>query len=144
MGVKMSETIPEAPLDLACGKCGCPRQVRTQTVLQDPDPAAKTRCTFLETVCPACGTATQFLVFTEPGWTVQDGARQEIACPCGGTLFRDAERDTPAERIERGTSVAYHDLACARCGRGGTLFIFSGPDVITDQEREALLAGPAP
>ncbi len=137
----MSETIPDTPLDLACGKCGCSRQVRTQTVLQDPDLAAKTRCTFLETVCPACGTATQFLVFTEPGWTVQDGARQEIACPCGGTLFRDAERDAPAERIERGTLVAYHDLTCSACGRRGPLFIFSGPDVLPAPERAALLMG---
>lgn len=137
----MTDPQAPAPLDLVCGTCGCPRQVRTSALIQEPDPAAKTRYAYIETACPACGTATEYLVFLEPGWTVQDGARQEIACPCGGTLFRDAERDTPAERIERGTSVAYHDLACARCGRGGTLFIFSGPDVITDQEREALLAG---
>ena len=135
----MREPIPEAPLDLVCGKCGCPRQVRTSALIQEPDPAAKTRYAYIETACPACGTATEYLVFLEPGWTVQDGARQEIACPCGGTLFRDAERDAPAERIERGTLVAYHDLTCSACGRRGTLFIFSGPDVLPPLERAALL-----
>lgn len=140
----MSETLPEAPLDLACGKCGCPRQVRTRALIQEPDPAAKTRYAYIETACPACGTETQFLVFLEPGWTVQDGARQEIACPCGGTRFRDAERDTPAERIERGTLVAYHDLTCSACGRAGLAFVFSGPNVFTEQERQDLLAGRTP
>ena len=135
----MREPIPEAPLDLVCGTCGCPRQVRTSALIQEPDPAAKTRYAYIETACPACGTATEYLVFLEPGWTVQDGARQEIACPCGGTLFRDAERDAPAERIERGTLVAYHDLTCSACGRRGTLFIFSGPDVLPALERAALL-----
>ena len=139
MGDKMSETIPEAPLPLTCPKCGCPRQVRTRALLQDPDPAAKTRYTYLQTACPACGSETEYLVFLEPGWTVQDGDRQEIACPCGGTLFRDPDRDTPAERIERGTLVAYHDLTCSACGRRGTLFVFSGPDVLPPLERAALL-----
>ena len=137
----MSETIPDTPLPLFCANCGCPRQVRTTALVQDPDPAAKTRYAYIETACPACGTATEYLVFLEPGWTVQDGARQEIACPCGGTLFRDAERDAPAERIERGTLVAYHDLTCSACGRRGTLFVFSGPDVLPPLERAALLMG---
>jgi hypothetical protein len=144
MGDKMSETIPEAPLPLPCPRCGCPRQVRTTALVQDPDPAAKTRYTYLKTACPACGSETEFLVFTEPGWIVQDGARQEIACPCGGTRFRDAERDTPAERIERGTMVAYHDLTCSECGRASVVFVFFGPDILTGQERSDLLAGPAP
>ncbi len=52
MGDKMSETIPEAPLPLFCANCGCPRQVRTRALLQDPDPAAKTRYTYLQTACP--------------------------------------------------------------------------------------------
>ena len=85
MGDKISETIPEAPLPLFCANCGCPRQVRTRALLQDPD------------------------------------------------------RDTPAERIERGTLVAYHDLTCSACGRRGTLFVFSGPDVLPPLERAALL-----
>lgn len=139
----MSETLPEAPLDLVCGTCGCPRQVRTSALIQEPDPAAKTRYAYIETACPACGTATEYLVFLEPGWTVQDGARQEITCPCGGTLFRDAERDAPTERIERGTLVAYHDLTCSACGRRGLAFVFSGPNVFTEQERQDLLAGRA-
>lgn len=144
MGDKMSETIPEAPLPLTCPKCGCPRQVRTRALLQDPDPAAKTRYTYLQTACPACGSETEYLVFLEPGWTVQDGDRQAIACPCGGTLFRDPDRDTPAERIERGTLVGYHDLTCSACGRAGLAFVFSGPNVFTEQERQDLLAGRAP
>ena len=144
MGDKMSETIPEAPLPLFCANCGCPRQVRTRALLQDPDPAAKTRYTYLQTACPACGSETEYLVFLEPGWTVQDGDRQEIACPCGGTLFRDPDRDTPAERIERGTLVGYHDLTCSACGRAGLAFVFSGPNVFTEQERQDLLAGRAP
>ena len=138
----MSEKMNETQVPLTCGKCGCVRQVRTQFLVQTPPPeGAKTICTYIKTACPACGSETEHLIFADPGWTVQDGDRQAITCPCGGTLFRDAERDTPAERIERGTSVAFHDLTCARCGRGSTLFIFSGPDVLTDQEREALLAG---
>lgn len=144
MGDKMSETIPEAPLPLTCPKCGCPRQVRTRALLQDPDPAAKTRYTYLQTACPACGSETEYLVFLEPGWTVQDGDRQAIACPCGGTLFRDPDRDTPAERIERGTLVGYHDLTCSACGRTTVTFLFSGPNVFTEQERQDLLAGRAP
>lgn len=137
-------TDPQAAAPLACGKCGCPRQVRTQTALQDPDPAAKTRYTYLKTVCPACGNETEFLVFLEQGWGVQDGDQQRIACPCGGTLFQDAARDTPAERIERGTLVGYHELACAECGRESILFTFSGQQVLTDLERQSLLSGGAP
>lgn len=143
MGDKMSETIPEAPLPLTCPKCGCPRQVRTRALLQGPDPAAKTRYTYLQTACPACGSETEYLVFLEPGWTVQDGDRQAIACPCGGTLFRDPDRDTPAERIERGTLVGYHDLTCSACGRTTVTFLFAGQNVFTEQERQDLLAGRA-
>lgn len=144
MGDKMSETIPEAPLPLTCPKCGCPRQVRTRALLQDPDPAAKTRYTYLQTACPACGSETEYLVFLEPGWTVQDGDRQAITCPCGGTLFRDPDRDTPAERIERGTLVAYHEVTCSACGRASIAFVFAGLNVFTEQERQDLLAGRVP
>jgi ribosomal protein S27E len=141
----MTDQQAAAPLVLTCGKCGCSRQVRTQTALQeDPDPAAKTRYTYLKTVCPACGNETEFLVFLEPGWTVQDGDQQEIACPCGGTRFQDAERDTPTERIERGTLVGYHELTCVACGRESIVFTFSGSDVLPDLERQSLLSGRAP
>jgi len=47
----MSETIPEAPIALTCTNCGCSRQVRTTALVQDPDPAAKTRYTYLRTAC---------------------------------------------------------------------------------------------
>ena len=135
-----------APLPLTCARCGCSRQVRTRAILQAPDPAAKTGFTYLRTACPACGSETEYLVFLEPGWTVQDGDRQEIACPCGGTLFQDPARATPAERIERGTLVGYHELTCSACGRECIAFVFAGSDVLTEQERQDLLVegSPAP
>ena len=141
----MSEKMNETQVPLTCGKCGCVRQVRTQFLVQTPPPeGAKTICTYIKTACPACGSETEHLIFADPGWTVQDGDRQAIACPCGGTLFRDPDRDTPAERIERGTLVGYHDPTCSACGRESIAFVFSGPNVFTEQERQDLLAGRAP
>lgn len=126
----------ETQVGLSCQTCGCIRQVRTAAFLQDPVPGAKTRFTFLQTACPACGAATQFLVFLEDGWTVQDGDRQTVACTCGSTRFFDADHD--AEEIRRGIRAACHDVVCAGCGREGIVFIFSGAELVSSKEIQSI------
>lgn len=139
MSVKMDKT----EIGISCPACGCVRQVRTQSRAQTPPPrGAKTVYTYLQTACPACGAEAEHLVFLEPGWTVLDGNRQTIACSCGGTLFQ-----TPApkggEQIEHGTVVSFHEVVCTTCQKESLVFIFSGTNVLTDQERQEVLAAEA-
>jgi len=138
----MSEKMNETQVPLTCGKCGCVRQVRTQFLVQTPPPeGAKTICTYIKTACPACGSETEHLIFADPGWTVQDGDRQAITCPCGGTSFKRSHPPAENVQIERGTTAAFQYLTCPTCLRETFLFIFSGHEVLTDRERQALLAG---
>lgn len=140
---KMGATMEKTQIGLSCESCGCIRQVRTKTHVQTPLPGgAKTVYTYIKTACPACGAETEHMVFTEPGWTVQDGNRQVITCPCGSTLFL-SPLSPRGEPIERGIFVSFHELVCASCEKEGVVFVFSGSSVLTDQERQEVLAAGA-
>lgn len=87
----------------------------------------------------------------EPGWEdgreVQDriAARLLLGCSCGGTLFENAPVDTPVDTpdpaLTGDSNVAYLDLTCRACQHEDLVILFAGTTLLSDLERETLIAG---
>lgn len=136
---------PGKPVPLTCCRCGSDRLTRIRAVVRREMPGTPIRYTYVQARCRACGHETEFLVFADRYRVAQEDTDLEtrllLGCSCGGTLFENAPVGTPDPALTGDSNVAYLDLTCRACQHEDLVILFAGTTLLSDLERETLIAG---